>query len=192
MVPVSLRQNRRGLRRIIAPVLSLVIGVPAAALAVTPTELAELHRAGLGTDVLLALVETTGVQGVVDSAQALELRRAGVSDRVIAEAVRRSALDQADDQRVARATWAPAPNVAVIGGPVEPPPAGPDLAPALLVVPWVVTGRGFRHAARTDAPTLGGYRGFGRFINTDLRPLNDGFVEPRATRDAVGPAPPRR
>ena len=81
--------------RFAAVLFVLALGLPAVALAVTPEELARLRAAGLGDQVLLALVDTTGVQGRVGADEAMDLARAGVSDRVIAAAIRRAAADEA-------------------------------------------------------------------------------------------------
>jgi hypothetical protein len=164
----------------------LTLALPAAALAVTPEELARLRAAGLGDQVLLALVDTTGVQGRVGADEAMDLARAGVSDRVIAAAIRRAADDEA------RALLPPEPIVEQMA------PAA--IAPAraacrhrvvpVPVVPWVVVPVVPRRPHGLAKPTLGDYKGPGRFINTDLRPLNNGFVEPPETR-ATGAPPPR-
>jgi len=58
------------------------------------------------------------------------------------------------------------------------------------VVPWVAFPVIARRSHGPAKPTLGDYRGPGRFINTDLRPLNNGFVEPPQTRETRG-SPPR-
>ena len=72
----------------VAAMFIVALSVPA--LAVTPEELAALARAGLGDEVLIALIESTGVDRVVDAQRSLALKRDGVSDRVIAAAVRAS------------------------------------------------------------------------------------------------------
>lgn len=176
----------RPIARIIAILGAIVIVSAAPAAAVTPDELARLHEAGLGDEVLSALIDATGVQGEVDAQQALDLRQAGVSDRIIAQAIRRSAADTVP---------------ATVPQPGPMPAATAALVPAatdVVVVPWIVGVPVRPHPCRgCTAPTLGSYRGFGRFINTDLRPLNtdlrplnDGFVDP--ARNAPPPAPPRR
>jgi hypothetical protein len=202
MPPFQPSKPSRTLARVIA-VLTLLVLASAPALAVTPQELADLHTAGLGDDVLAALIETTGVQGSIDGAAALELRRAGLSDLVIAQAIRRAGPDASRQPEMPSSVAAtpPAPmeesNVAVIGGSPDPVPA-PVVQPAVVFVPWILAPA--RHRCRgCDAPTLAGYRGPGRFINTDLRPvntdlrpLNNGFVAPPAAHDDARSASPRR
>ena len=173
--------------RFAAVLFVFILGLPAVALAVTPEELARLRAAGLGDQVLLALVDTTGVQGRVGADEAMDLARAGVSDRVIAAAIRRAAADDA------RALLPPEPVVEQAPPPAIAPPPEPPVVTVVVpvpVVPWVA-GPVIVHRQHGPArPTLGDYKGLGRFINTDLRPLNNGFVEPPETR-ATGARPPR-
>jgi hypothetical protein len=173
--------------RFAAALIVFALGLPVVALAVTPEELARLRAAGLGDQVLLALVDTTGVQGRMGADEAMDLARAGVGDRVIAAAIRRAAADEA------RALLPPEPVVEQTASPdIAPPPELPVLTQVVPVpvVPWVAVPV-FVHRPHGPAkPTLGDYRGPGRFINTDLRPLNNGFVEPPQTRETRG-SPPR-
>jgi len=64
--------------------------VPATAQAgdLTVHDLVELHRAGLGDDVLLALIEVDGGPFELDPAQLLDLKADGLSDRIVAALVR--------------------------------------------------------------------------------------------------------
>jgi hypothetical protein len=173
--------------RFAAALIVFALGLPAAALAVTPEELARLRAAGLGEQVLLALVDTTGVQGRMGADEAMDLGRAGVGDRVIAAAIRRAAADEARTQlppepiveQMAPAAIAPAPE----------PPVVTEVVP-VPVVPWVAVPVFARRPHGPAKPTLGDYRGPGRFINTDLRPLNNGFVEPPQSLETRG-SPPR-
>jgi hypothetical protein len=139
--------------------------------AVTPDELAALAKAGLGDEVLLALIESTGMDRSVDAARSITLKRAGVSDRVIAAAVRASY--QPPPPPIAE-PLAAAPcvecesNIAVIGG-------GPQ--PAAVVerevyyLPWTwVAPVGPAHRRRSGPYLPGNKGGFGRFIN-------DGFID---------------
>jgi hypothetical protein len=173
--------------RFAAALIVFTLGLPAGALAVTPEELVRLRAAGLGDQVLLALVDTTGVQGRMGADEAMDLARAGVSDRVIAAAIRRAAADEA------RALLPPEPVVEQAPPPTIAPPPEPPFVSEVVpvpVVPWVAVPV-FVHRSHGPAkPTLGDYRGPGRFINTDLRPLNNGFVEPPEPRETG--ARPRR
>ncbi len=146
-------------------VAMFVLLCPSPAAAVTPDELIELRRAGLGDDVLIALIETTGMSTPVASDLVLHMRRSGLSDEVIAAAVR--AVPSLNDQTSSTVHNEQMPNVAAIG-------YGP--APAYIIerevvyVPWVIPVRvrpGTRHRPQ---PYLEGEGTFGRFIN-------DGFVD---------------
>jgi hypothetical protein len=162
--------------RFAAALTVVALGFPVAALAVTPDDLARLRAAGLGDQVLLALVDTTGVQGRMGTEEALDLSRAGVSDRVIA----------------ARALQPSEPIVEDLAPAMAPPPEPPvvtEMVP-VPVVPWVAFPVIAHRPHGPAKPTLGNYSGPGRFINTDLRPLNNGFVEPPERR-AAGGSPPR-
>lgn len=155
-------------------IAAMVIGLgSASASAVTPDELAALSREGLGDEVLIALIDASGLSVVVDAAAALQLKRQGVSERVIAAAVRAS-IPPPPVEPVADVCWACEP----------PPPASPAVAQPVVVerevhrevyyVPWVV--RPSRPApSGPPKPYLAGDRGSGRFIN-------DGVSLPRDTK----------
>ena len=154
-----------------AAILFALVGA-AHAVAVTPEELKSLAAAGLGDEVLLALIETTGVSSPVGADQALALGQAGVTDRVIAAAVRASQPESRPSLPPEEPSCAACgPNLAVIGGPPE--PLRPAITREVYYMPWVVTvprGPGRSVPAR---PYFEGDRGFGRFINdgTAARPV---------------------
>jgi hypothetical protein len=174
--------------RILAALVALWIS-SAPVLAVTPDELVDLRRAGLGDEVLLALIETTGVQGPLGAAAALDLKRAGLSDRVIAAAIRRGRLPEAAAATPPDVVADDVPNVAIIGG-VE--PEGPPASPEVLVVPWIIPVQQAHRPRRPQKPYLGDYRGFARFINDDFRPRSDGFIDPPSRPRDPASRPPRR
>ncbi|HEX7084945.1 MAG TPA: hypothetical protein VF198_01175 [Vicinamibacterales bacterium] len=132
--------------------------LPATAAAVTTGELVELRRAGLGDEVLIALIESTGVPSPVDADEAIRLKQAGLSDAVIAAAVRAS-TPQPDP---AASDADPAPNVAVIGAAPEPPAV---IEREVVYIPWLVPVPKRPVSPRPAKPYLDGDRGFGRFIN---------------------------
>jgi hypothetical protein len=173
--------------RFAAVLFVFALGLPAVALAVTPEDLARLRAAGLGDQVLLALVDTTGVQGRMGADDAMDLARAGVSDRVIAAAIRRAAADEALALLLPEPIVEQTPPEAI--APVPAPPVVTEFVP-VPVVPWVVVPVVPHRPHGPAKPTLGNYKGPGRFINTDLRPLNNGFVEPPQTRETRS-SPPR-
>jgi hypothetical protein len=79
------------MRRITATVLVAiaVMAVAPSAEAQTAKDIIELSRAGLGEEVLLALIDVNGYVYTIDNATLKQLKQAGVSDRVIAEMVRK-------------------------------------------------------------------------------------------------------
>ena len=72
----------------LAAVALVLFGFARAAEAVTIRDIMELSRAGLGDEVLLALVEVNRGVYAIDSETLKALKAAGVSDRVIAALVR--------------------------------------------------------------------------------------------------------
>ena len=156
--------------RLFLLVATLVLAVSGGAWAVTPDELAALARAGLGDAVLLALIESTGVDRAVDVTQSLALKRAGVSDRVIAAAVRASYQAPAPllPEPVAAAPCIECEaNIAVIGGGTPPVAV---VQREVYYLPWIWGAPARPAHTRRSGPYLPGNKGFGRFIN-------DGFVD---------------
>ena len=75
--------RRAGTLAAAACAVLLVGGAPDLAWAVSTRDLIELSKAGLGDEVLVALVEADGTVFSLDAPKILELRAAGVSERVI-------------------------------------------------------------------------------------------------------------
>lgn len=157
-----------------------------AAAAVTPAELAELAKVGLGDEVLLALVESTGLAEPVDAETAIALKRAGVSDRVIAAAVRASQLPPpaTDPQPLAYCAGCPATATeATIYVPAIETPEPltverevyREVREVYVYVPVPVVQPVHRPRKYPPKPYFEGDRGFGRFIN-------DGVSLPRAPK----------
>jgi hypothetical protein len=154
-----------------------VVLVASPALAVSERDVVALAQAGLSDDVLVALVESDDTVFPLDAPRILELRREGLSERVIVAMLkngRRTAprtavpTDAPGEPRVADDP----PSLVIIG---EKPAPAPTMVQEtnVVVVPWIplLTVPAARHPSA--APTLPGYRGFGRFIN-------DGWVEGRS------------
>jgi hypothetical protein len=82
--------NRRSSMRWIAPLFALlfVTFLPVTASALTVRDVVELTRAGLGEEVLLALIEVDRSIFPIDAATIKELKTSGVSERVILAMVR--------------------------------------------------------------------------------------------------------
>ena len=98
--------------------------------AVSTRDLIELSKAGLGDEVLVALIEADGTVFNLDAPKILELRAAGVSERVITAMIR-NALTRRRAQacRRRRATRGRARAVIAIGGRAE-----QDGAPYFVVI----------------------------------------------------------
>ena len=146
--------------------MAVVLAAAGPASAVTPAELAALARAGLSDDVLIALVEATGVDRRVDAAGAVELKNAGVGERVIAAAIRashpRSSAGEAAEPLATDGACDECGNIAVIGGASQPEVV---VEREIYYVPWLVAVPVHLSPARPPRPYLEGDRGFGRFIN---------------------------
>lgn len=105
--------------RRIAPLLiiPLFMLVPARADALTVRDIVELTRAGLGEEVLLALIEVDRSVFPIDSASIKQLKADGVSDRVIVAMVRSGREAPPPEQVVPDAAAlppAPEPQIVVI------------------------------------------------------------------------------
>jgi hypothetical protein len=161
------------LKYLVAGVLAVVLSCSTAS-AVTPEELVELAKSGLGDEVLLALIDTTGMPVGIDAQAAIRLRKGGESNRVIAAAVRAGAVSDAP------AMGAAEPPVPMVPSADQPPTMGVmGAAPVAQVIerevyyiPWVVpvtAGRVRSRPAPAPAPYLAGNHEFGRFINDGSR-----------------------
>lgn len=76
------------MRRVIPIALIVLLLGAARAEAVTVKDIIDLTRAGLGEEVLLALIEVDGGVFKIDTATLTDLKKAGVSERVIEAMVR--------------------------------------------------------------------------------------------------------
>jgi hypothetical protein len=171
--------RRAGTLAAAACAVLLVGGAPDLAWAVSTRDLIELSKAGLGDEVLVALVEADGTVFSLDAPKILELRAAGVSERVITAMLKNASRPSPAPSPVAateRAAAAPppapderdgAPYFVVIGEKPAPPPTPP--APT-YIVPWVPAWAGIHDRTARPAQPMIQYRGFGRFIN-------DGWID---------------
>ena len=73
----------RFITRAVLALLFLVGPALGTALAVTPSQLVDLTKAGLGDDVLIALIQTDGSTFQLTTADILALHKQGLSDKVI-------------------------------------------------------------------------------------------------------------
>jgi hypothetical protein len=104
------------MRRLLLPaVLALVLLPSASAEAVTIRDIVDLTRAGVGDEILLALIEVDGGVFSIDTETLTMLKREGVSERVIVAMVRSGR-----------------------NRPLDPPPAAVDVVPPPAAPPPVV------------------------------------------------------
>jgi hypothetical protein len=141
------------MRRLVLFLLVLLPLAPARAEAVTVRDIIELTHAGLGDDVLLALIEVDQSVFAIDAATLTRLKEAGVSDRVILAMVRsgRTPAPAADAQLPPPVSPDPVQPVVVIDHhetvrEVSVPVAVPVYVPVVPVAP----GRLIDHAVAGD------------------------------------------
>ncbi len=103
------------MRRLIILALVLLPLAPARAEAVTVRDIIELTRAGLGDDVLLALIDVHRTVFAMDTQTITRLKKAGVSERVIEAMIRTGRAPAPPEPLNARPTM------------VEPPPPEPPV-----------------------------------------------------------------
>jgi hypothetical protein len=106
--------------------------------AVTAKDILDLHRAGLGEEVLLALVEVDGGVFTIDTDALKELKAAGVGERVIAAMIRSGRTKQ-EPPAPARALQPDPPQPQVIVVEHERPVVRNVVVPVPVYIP--VTGR---------------------------------------------------
>jgi hypothetical protein len=121
---------------VLTTTLSILAPVPC--YAVTLRDLVELSRAGLGEDVLIALIDADGGKFTLTAAELLELRQEGLSDRVLVALLRSgrenvpSAVSAAQSEIGSHEV---APRVVVIGKRPEPPPPPPPQSTIVVGLP---------------------------------------------------------
>lgn len=171
-----------------SPILCIVLvaaalGVARRADAVTIEDIIGLTRAGLSDEVLVALVETDGTVFTLTPAQLIELKKAGVSERVMVSMLWQGRTPIPDSNTASETSV----TQDVIPGPPSypypPPVAAPEATVVVVptVVPWPyyvqVPHRPFpqRPFVSVRQPHIGSTpQGFGRFMNTYGRFINDG------------------
>jgi hypothetical protein len=155
-----------GLRPAAIALLWLAV-MAAPAVAASTRDLVALSKAGLGDDVLVALVESDDTVYDLDGPQIVELRREGLSERVIVAMIRNGGRRAVDPEPSDETP----PSLVIIGETPEPEPVVVQQT-SVIVVPYVPIARPVHPRPRPASPPRSGYRGFGRFIN-------DGWVDGR-------------
>ena len=107
-------------RLLLFAVVPLITLLPAPATALTVRDVVELTRAGLGDEILLALIDVEPSVFPIDTATLKKLKDAGVSERVILAMVRSARMP------------APAPTPEPVAAAVEEPAAAPQ--PQVVVI----------------------------------------------------------
>jgi hypothetical protein len=153
---------------------------PRPAAAVSVHDIIELTRAGLGDEVIVALVETSGLVYTLSPQQVVELKRAGVSERVIVLMLRQGRTNLAVPEPALPetpmsppllpygATWQTG------GVPAMESPAFGTPSTVVVVVPGVgypvfVPGKAVHFSRAHKGPRVDRSGGFGRFINDGYR-----------------------
>lgn len=141
-------------------VMALLPGTAGKAEALTIRDIIDLTRAGLGDEVLLALIEVDGGVFTIDTPTLTQLKEAGVSEQVIVALVRSGRARPAEPPPVVAPEAAPEPQVIVIEHeqPFVQPVAVPYAVPVYVTVP---VRRSFRtHTLDVHQPLIP-WSGFG-------------------------------
>ncbi len=130
------------MRRMILLCVFAVLFVPARASALTLRDLVELSRAGLGDEVLLALIDVDRPVFSIDAGTLKSLKAAGLSERVIVAVVRSGRPSAAEVEAAAmeplpEAPVAPEPQVIVIDHHDEAPQVREVAVPYPVYIPVV-------------------------------------------------------
>jgi hypothetical protein len=96
-------------RLLLFAVVPLITLLPASATALTVRDVVELTRAGLGDEILLALIDVDPSVFPIDTATLKKLKDAGVSERVILAMVRSARMPVPTPEPVAATVEEPAP-----------------------------------------------------------------------------------
>lgn len=166
----------KSMRRLLIALFAIFVLTAGRAEAVTIRDIIELSKAGLGDDVLIALIEVDRRVFTVDTATLKQLKQAGVSEAVIVALIRSGQPPRTEPAAPAPAPAAEPrqPEVIVIDH-REPTPA-PAPPPAAYPVPVAVP-------VYVPVPTHS--RGFGRHDTvTTVLPTDQGLVKARV------PVPP--
>ena len=171
--------------------VALVLASTVSAGAVSIRDLIELSRAGLGDEILLALLEADPSSFRLDAGRIIELRREGISERVLL-AMLRSARGSQPRTTPGLAPVDEWPGLVIVG-------SRPARRPVVstIVVPVSIFGRTrIRQSGDGTTGTLNATRGFGRFMNDGWRtgvtgPRTLGRAPAMIARSVVRPRPRR-
>ena len=180
-------------RLLVALLVVLSVGLARRADAVTIADIIGLSQAGLSDDVLIALVETDDTVFTLTASQIVQLKTAGVGERVIVAMLWQGRTPVAEPPTVPEAQaaapdqWSSDSRLETPGTPalIAPSPTTVVVVPA--VVPWpIFVSFPQRSFVPRPPPPAAAMPGFGRFMNTgfnQVRPggfgrfINDGFLD---------------
>jgi hypothetical protein len=182
---------RTRLQRIVLA-LVLVLATAPGAYAVTIHDIVALTKAGLSDDIILALLEADPTIFSIDAAKLMELRRDGVSERVLI-AMLKSGREPAAPPPVEPAAVA---DPALAPDPVQQAPQVVIIEHEPQTIEYVVPYPVYYPTFRTFPPSRThkageGERGFGRFVNDgSARFINDGTRHERVANPHESSAKP--
>jgi outer membrane biosynthesis protein TonB len=158
------------MRRVLIALFAVLVLTAARADAVTIRDLIELSKAGLGDDVLIALIEVDRRVFTIDTATLKQLKEGGVSEPVIVALIRSGRTPRTEPAAPAPAPEPRQPEVIVVDH-HDSAPAAPAPAPVAYPVPVAVP-------VYVPVPTRS--RGLGRHETvTTILPTDQGLVKAR-------------
>jgi hypothetical protein len=157
------------MRRVLTALFAVLVLTAARADAVTIRDLIELSKAGLGDDVLIALIEVDRRVFSIDTATLKQLKEGGVSEPVIVALIRSGRAPRTEPAAPAPAPEPRQPEVIVVDHHDPAPAAAP--APVAYPVPVAVP---------VYVPVPSRSRGLGRHETvTTILPTDQGLVKAR-------------
>lgn len=157
------------MRRVLTALFAVLVLTAARADAVTIRDLIELSKAGLGDDVLIALIEVDRRVFTIDTATLKQLKEGGVSEPVIVALIRSGRAPRTETAAPAPAPEPRQPEVIVVDHHDPAPAAAP--APVAYPVPVAVP---------VYVPVPSRSRGLGRHETvTTILPTDQGLVKAR-------------
>ena len=168
-------------RFVVMVLVAGALGISRRADAVTIEDIIGLTHAGLSDEVLVALVETDGTVFTLTPNQLVQLKDAGVSERVIVTMLWQGRTPIPEQSSAAQAAIAPELVQPELRMDPNPPAPAPSHETTVVVVPTIVPWPFFVQVSSRPIPSaqrppvIEALPGFGRFTNSFGRFLNDGF-----------------
>jgi len=141
------------MRRLVLALVLVLPLIPASAEAVTIRDIMELTKAGLGDNVLLALIEVDGGVFNIDTETLTQLKKAGVSEQVIVALVRSGRTRPVEEPAPLSVTDTPAPQPEFLQPPQT--EVREVVVPVPIAVPvFVPVGRSHRRGVIDDRAVI--------------------------------------